>query len=377
MKTYNIGLVGCGFMGKTHTFGYKTIPLYYENLPFKINLKTVCASSITSAKNAAERMGYENYTDNFDDIINDDSIDIVDICTPNYLHADEIFAAMKAKKHIYCDKPLVSKLADAEKIADLEKNYEKCTQITFQNRFFPATMLAKKMIDEGKIGKILTFEAKFLHSGSIDKNKPIGWKQDGEKGGGGVIVDLGSHVIDLMRHLLGDYADIFCKTKILYPERPGKDGNTVKITAEDEAHALVTMKNGANGVITISKISTGTNDELSFEIYGDKGALRFNLMDANYLYYFDNTQKEDVFGGERGFKQIECVQRFDAPGGLFPSSKSSIGWLRGHVHCLYNFLNSVYENKKCTPSFSDGAYVNYIMDLMYKSAKDGKTVFCE
>ena len=233
------------------------------------------------------------------------------------------------------------------------------------------------MIDEGKIGKILTFEAKFLHSGSIDKNKPIGWKQDGEKGGGGVIVDLGSHVIDLMRHLLGDYADIFCKTKILYPERPGKDGNTVKITAEDEAHALVTMKNGANGVMTISKISTGTNDELSFEIYGDKGALRFNLMDANYLYYFDNTQKEDVFGGERGFKQIECVQRFDAPGGLFPSSKSSIGWLRGHVHCLYNFLNSVYENKKCTPNFSDGAYVNYIMDLMYKSAKDGKTVVCK
>lgn len=182
MKTFSIGLVGCGFMGKTHTFGYKTIPLYYENLPFKINLKTVCASGKESAKNAAERMGYENYTDNFDDIINDESIDIVDICTPNYLHADEIFSAVKAKKHIYCDKPLVSKLADAEKIADLEKNYEKCTQITFQNRFFPATMLAKKMIDEGKIGKILTFEAKFLHSGSIDKNKPIGWKQDGEKG---------------------------------------------------------------------------------------------------------------------------------------------------------------------------------------------------
>ena len=109
----------------------------------------------------------------------------------------------------------------------------------------------------------------------------------------------------------------------------------------------MTMKNGANGVMTISKISTGTNDELSFEIYGDKGALRFNLMDANYLYYFDNTQKEDVFGGERGFKQIECVQRFDEPGGLFPSSKSSIVWLRGHVH------------------------------LMYKSAKDGKTVFCK
>ncbi|UKI36215.1 MAG: hypothetical protein L6V93_20070 [Clostridiales bacterium] len=112
----------------------------------------------------------------------------------------------------------------------------------------------------------------------------------------------------------------------------------MKIAAEDEAHALVTMKNGANGVMTISKISTGTNDELSFEIYGDKGALRFNLMDANYLYYFDNTQKEDVFRGRARFlNKLSAFSVFDAPGGLFPSSKSSIGWLRGHVHCLYNF----------------------------------------
>lgn len=376
MKTFNIGLVGCGFMGKTHTFGYKTIPLYYENLPFKINLKCLCASSEESAKAAAQRLGYENYTADFNDIINDDTIDIVDICTPNYLHADEIFAAMKAKKHIYCDKPLTVGNSDAQKIAELEKTYDKCTQITFQNRFFPATMLAKKMIDEGKIGNILTFEAKFLHSGSVDKNKPIGWKQDEKMGGGGVIVDLGSHVIDLMRYLLGDFEDVFCKTKILYPLRPDKNGNTVKITAEDEAHALVTMKNGANGTMTFSKIATGTNDELSFEIYGDCGALRYSLMDANYLYYFDNTQKEDVFGGERGFKRIECVQRFAEPGGVFPSSKSSIGWLRGHVHCLYNFLNSVYENKKCAPSFADGAYVNYVTDLMYKSAKEGKILHC-
>ena len=154
MKTFNIGLIGCGFMGKTHTFGYKTIPLYYENLPFKINLKTLCASSEKSAREGADRLGYENFTDNFYDIVNDDSIDIVDICTPNFLHAEEVFAAMKAKKHIYCDKPLTVLLSDAEKIADMEKNYEKCTQITFQNRFYPATMLAKKMIDQGKIGNI-------------------------------------------------------------------------------------------------------------------------------------------------------------------------------------------------------------------------------
>ena len=144
MKTFNIGLVGCGFMGKTHTFGYKTIPLYYENLPFKINLKTVCASGKESAKNAAERMGYENYTDNFDDIINDESIDIVDICTPNYLHADEIFSAVKAKKHIYCDKPLVSKLADAEKLRIWRKITKNARRLPFKTDFSLQQCLQKR-----------------------------------------------------------------------------------------------------------------------------------------------------------------------------------------------------------------------------------------
>ncbi|MBE7037907.1 MAG: Gfo/Idh/MocA family oxidoreductase [Ruminococcaceae bacterium] len=377
MKTINIGVIGCGFMGKTHTFGYKTIPLYYDNLPFKINLKTICASHIENAKNACEMYGYENYTDNFMDIINDDEIDVVDICTPNAFHKDAVLEAMKKKKHIYCDKPLAINYNDAKEIADIEKNYESITQMTFQNRFFPATMLAKKMIDEGKLGNILTFGAKFLHSGSVDKDKTITWKNDEKIGGGGVILDLGSHVFDIIRFLIGDYKSIYCKTKVLYDKRPDKNGRMVDITNEDEAFVLCDMMCGAGGNMTISKIATGTNDELSFEIYGDKGALRFDLMDANYLYYFDNTQKEDVFGGERGFKRIECVQRFEKPAGTFPSSKSSIGWLRGHVHCLYNFLNAVYEGKKTTPSFCDGAYINYIMDLAYKSAKENKEVYCD
>ncbi|UKI36213.1 MAG: Gfo/Idh/MocA family oxidoreductase [Clostridiales bacterium] len=133
-------------MGKTHTFGYKTIPLYYENLPFKINLKTVCASSITSAKNAAERMGYENYTDNFDDIINDDSIDIVDICTPNYLHADEIFFRCESKKSTFIvTNRWCRSLRTRKKIADLEKKITKKMHADYLSKpIFPCNNACKK-----------------------------------------------------------------------------------------------------------------------------------------------------------------------------------------------------------------------------------------
>ena len=369
MKRINIGVLGSGFMGKTHTFGYKTIPLYYEKIGFCINLKGVCASHIENAEALKNKAGFEYATDNFYDLINDDEIDVIDICLPNVNHKEAIMAALKKGKHIYCDKPLTVSYEDAKEILSLEKEAGTVNQVTFQNRFFPATLLAKKMIDEGKIGNILTFTASFLHSGSVDKNKPIGWKQNGEIAGGGVLFDLGSHVIDLLYHLMGEFDNVFCKTKILYNKRPDKNGNMIDITAEDSAYLIMETKSGATGNVTITKAATGENDMLTFEIYGDKGAIKFNLMEPNWLMYFDNTKPEESYGGERGFTKIECVQRYEYPAGIFPSSKSSIGWLRGHVHCLYSFLDCVAKNKKASPSFGEAAYVQYVMEKAYESDK--------
>ena len=369
MKKINIGVLGSGFMGKTHTFGYKTIPLYYENIGFEINLKGVCASNIENAVKLKNKAGFEYATDNMYDIINDKDIDVIDICLPNVLHKDAIIKSLENKKHIYCDKPLCISFNEAKEILNLEKQTNTINQVTFQNRFFPATLLAKRMIDEGKIGNILTFTASFLHSGSVDKEKPIGWKQNALVAGGGVLFDLGSHVIDLLYYMMGEFKNVFCKTKVLYNKRPDSNGNMIDITGEDSAFLIMETKSGALGNVTITKAATGENDVLTFEIYGDKGAIKFNLMDPNWLWYFDNTKKEEAYGGERGFTKIECVQRYEYPAGIFPSSKSSIGWLRGHVHCLYNFLDCVANNKKTSPSFSEAAYVQYVMEKAYESSR--------
>lgn len=374
LKKIKIGVLGSGFMGKTHIFGYKTIPVYYENTDFEIKLKGVCAEHKENAEKLKNTCGFTYATDNIYDIINDDEIDVIDICTPNIFHKDAIIASLKAGKCIYCEKPLCTSFDDAKKILEEEKKAGTINQITFQNRFFPATLLAKKMIDDGKIGNILTFTASFLHSGSVDKNKPIGWKQDGNIGGGGVLFDLGSHILDLLYHLTGEFKSVCCKTQILYDKRPDKNGNMVEISAEDSAFLILESKCNAIGTVTITKAATGENDALSFEIYGDKGAIKFNLMDPNWLYFFDNTKPEGEYGGERGFTKIECVQRYSYPAGAFPSSKSSIGWLRGHVHCLYSFLDCVAHNKKPSPSFSEGAYIQYVMEKCYESDKTKTTI---
>lgn len=374
MDEIRVGIIGFGFMGKTHTYGYKTIPLYYSNLPFKIKLVGVCDAIQSVADQAKESFDFEFATTNPDDIFNRKDIQVVDVCTPNLYHKDAILKALAAGKNVYCDKPLATSYEETKEIISFLGKINTVTQIALQYRFFPATMRAKEIIGEGRIGKVMSFRACYLHSGSVDPEKPIGWKQDKKYGGGGVLFDLGSHVLDLMYYLLGEYAEVFAKTDIIYKQRPDKNGNIIDIEADDLAFMMVKMKEGCMGTIEASKVATGTNDELRFEIHGDKGAIRFNLMDPNWLDYYDNTISEVPLGGIKGYTRVECVQRFNKPGGDFPSSKFSIGWIRSHVHSLYNFLSCVYERKEASPSFIDGAYIQYVMEKAYESDKKAKWI---
>lgn len=198
MKELRVGIIGFGFMGKTHTYGYRTIPLYYSNLPFKIRLVGICDAVPEVAAKAKEMLGFEFATSNPDDIFNNPEIDIIDVCTPNIYHKeDAVMKAIKAGKNVYCDKPLATSYAETSEIMDLLENSNVVTQMALQYRFFPATLRAKELLDGGKVGKVMSFRACYLHSGSVDAKKPIGWKQDKKFGGGGVLFDLGSHTIAL------------------------------------------------------------------------------------------------------------------------------------------------------------------------------------
>lgn len=366
MKVYKVGMVGFGFIGKVHAYGHLNIPLFYDQTEFKSQITHVCTSRDATAEKGRAQVGALKAVTDFREITENPEIDIVDICTPNGSHLEALLSTMKNGKHIYCDKPLVADYAEALQVREALKDYRGTAQMTLQNRFFPATMRAKQLIEEGRIGEILEFRGAYLHSGSADPNAPLKWKLEA-----GTIADLGSHILDLLHSLVGDYAELMAATHIAYPERPGLDGGRMKVTAEDNMMVLAKLPNGAVGQIGASKIATGAEDEVSFEIHGSKGALRFNSMDPHHLNYYDTAATGKPLGGVRGWTAIDCGQRFDPPGG-FPTPKAAIGWMRSHLHCLYNFIDSVHRGVPGNPGLDQGIYIQYLMDKIKESAASGQ-----
>jgi len=380
-KNINIAVLGTGAMGRTHSYSIANLPFFYDNLPFKAVLHTICSRDKDKGEEIKNDWGFLHSETDTDKIIADKEIDVIDICTPNTHHFETILKSLEAGKHIYCEKPLVISSAQAdqviEKLEETNKSKNLMCAVVFHNRFSPAVLRAKQLIEDGRLGKIISFRCLYLHNSNIDLNKNAGWKQTAE-GGGGVLFDLGSHAIDLVRFLCcgnhDEIASVSGKSQIFFEVRKGMDGKEWRTNADEAFYITAQLKNGAIGTIEASKLATGTNSDLSFEIYGEKGALKYSLMQPNYLEFYDNTKPDGDYGGEKGFNQIECVQRYPKPGGGFPGFKSPVGWLRFHMHCMYLYLDSIYNNNLCelSPNFYDGAAVQRIMEKAFLSDKTGK-----
>ena len=165
---------------------------------------------------------------------------------------------------------------------------------------------------------------------------------------------MGSHVIDMIYYLLGDYQKIMMKSQTVHTKRPDGKNGMKKVEADDAVYMTAELANGAVGCLQASKLATGTNDEFRVEVFGQNGSIKFNLQDPNWIEFYDNTVSDQPLGGYKGFVKIESVQRFEKPSADFPSPKVPVGWIRAHIHCLYHFLDSVYENKQPEPSMKAG-----------------------
>ncbi len=371
--TLKAGIIGFGFIGKVHAFGYHNMSYFHFPPPVKTELFGVCNSREETAKKAKENFGFKIASTDYREIINHPEIDIINICSPNHLHKEQLIEAIKAKKHIYCDKPLVQNYEEAEEIEELLESHDKTRQMTFHLRFYPAALKAKMLIEEGSVGKIISFRFSYLHSGSVSPDRPMGWKQKKEFGGG-TLNDLGSHAIDLCYHLLGDFREVSGISRILYPERPDGKGGKEKVEAEDLVLINARLKNGAIGSIEASKTATGAQDEFSFEIYGTESALRYNSMNPNFLKFYNRSDPDEPAGGNAGFKDIVTVDRYPGTEKPFPGPKFSTGWLRGHTQCLYNFLRAIKEGKQASPSFHEGIYNMKVIEAVKRSEEEGRWV---
>lgn len=372
---YRVGFIGFGFIGKVHACGYLNLPLFYQPVPLRARITHICTRHLETAQQGCAAVGADQAVTDWRCLTENPDVDIVHICSPNHLHKEALLSAIRHQKHIYCDKPLTATLAEAEAVGALLPTYRGTAQMTFQNRFFPAVMRARQLIDDGFLGQVLEFRAAFFHSGSADPKAPLKWKLASETGGG-VIADLGSHILDLMHYLLGDYKQLMASTAIAYPTRPSAEdpARQVPVTAEDCVMILARMPNGAIGHLEATKLATGAEDELRFEIHGSQGALRYNSMDPHHLEAYSGAAVDRPIGGMRGWTRIDTGQRYPPPASAFPGPKLAIGWLRGHIACLAHFLQDIAAGRPGDPGLEQGLHVQRLMDVVRRSANEGRWV---
>jgi len=364
-KTLRIGTLGFGSMGRTHTWAVQNLPFFYGPLPFCAEVRGICTTSEEKSRRVAQEFGIAIATTDPDVLINDPDIDVIDVCTPNLFHFETLKKAIAAGKHVLCEKPLCISVKEAEEINALPQRNGQVCGMVFNNRWLSPVLRAKQLIDEGRIGRILTFEGKYLHSSATDTARRAGWKQDRSVCGGGVLFDLGSHVIDLLGFLCGPLKEVSGMSQIAYPTRTGRDGGVWQTNADESFYLLGKTDTGACGTVAVGKLQPGANDDLSFEIWGEKGALKFSLMEPNWLYYYDNTAADAPIGGLRGFTRLECIGRY--PGLVFPSVKAPAGWLYGHLASMHAFLSAAASGTPFSPSLRDGLYVQRVMEAAYAS----------
>jgi predicted dehydrogenase len=367
MKEIGVGIIGYGFIGKAHAYAYRTVPFHYDPPPAATRLVGVATSRPETAEAARRHGGFEVGTDDWRALLDRRDISVINICSPNAAHVDQVLAAIAAGKSVYCDKPLSVTAEEAARVEAALPGWTGIGQMTLHNRFYAATLRARQLVEEGFLGEVIGLRGVYLHSGSVDPEAPLSWKL---RAGGGALLDLGSHLMDLVDWLAGPLAAVRAETRILYPTRPDGRGGRAAVDAEDQVVMTVRTVGGALGTLEVSKIATGADDDLRVEIHGTRGALRFALADADVLEIHDRGARDRPLGGTRGWTRVSTAQRYGAPA-AFPSPRAASGWLRGHVHCLWNFLDGVARGVPVEPSLARGAAVQRMMAAAQRSAVTG------
>jgi predicted dehydrogenase len=300
-------------------------------------------------------------------VIKSPEINLVDNCLPNALHYEPTILAMEAGKNVICEKPLACNVKEAREMVKVARKQGVKNLVGFMLRYAPAIIRAKSLIERGFIGKVFHFRGLYGHSRIVDPSIPIEWRLKKSLAGGGAIFDLGSHVIDLARYLVGEIRAVTGHTETFIKERPTVEGGKDVVDVDDAAIALLKFENGAIGTLEASRFDTGFIDELRIEVHGGNGAIRFSLMDFNTLEVFSRKDDKEV----QGFKRITV----DAPPpSVWPPPKSTKGVTRAHVGMIHHYINCIINDQMPSPSFEDGLIVQEIIEAILESSSKEKWI---
>ena len=371
-KPLNIGLVGYGFMGRTHSNGYKRVNDFFD-LEYRPILKAVCGRSEENAKAFAEKWGYESYETDWKKLVARKDIDAIDICTPNNSHAEIAIAAAEAGKMVLCEKPLSMDLVEGQKMVDVIEKAGVSNTVWYNYRRVPAVTYAKQLIDEGRLGRIFHYRANFLQDWTISAELPQGgaglWRLDAAAAGSGVTGDLLAHCIDTALWLNGDIDNVCAMTETFVKERKHNlTGKVEPVTIDDACAFLCRFANGSLGLFESTRYARGHKALYTFEVNGEKASLKWDLHDLHRLQYFDYNDE----GPLRGWKSIHVTD------GDHPYMKHwwvpglQIGYEHTFVHQVADFLENIAAGKPTSPTFREALATQAVCDAVLDSAEAGK-----
>jgi predicted dehydrogenase len=379
MKELKIGLVGAsGFMGKAHSAAWATLPIFVWPAPAMPRRYALAEATRELGEDAAKRFGFENVYVGWKDLLADPEVDVVDICLPNHLHKEVALAAVKAGKHVICEKPLANNAEDAKEIYEAAQKAGVVHQSGFNWRLPPAMQLAKKLVDDGELGQILDFRGFWLSEWAIDPNVPISWRMQKEFAGSGSLGDIGGHVIDFARFLVGEVTEVSAVAQTYVKERPVAGGGSAYVAGEVEQPAMaevdvddnvafmLNFDNGAYGFMEATRFSPGRYNYCGFEVHGMKGSLAFNWERMDELQFCSMDDPPD----KHGFRTI-----YPGPGQplgeiFWPVPGYQVSYADTKMLQMYDLCKAIVDGIPVQTSFYDGWKNAQVCDAVLKSVEE-------
>lgn len=377
-----IGMAGYAFMGVAHSHAWRTAPHFFD-LPLAPELTALAGRREASARAAADKLGWESVHTDWRQLIERDDIDLIDICTPGDTHAEIAIAALQAGKHVLCEKPLANSVEEAERMTAAAKDaarkgiYSMCG---YSYRRTPALALAKRFVDQGRLGTIRQVRAQYLQDWLSDENAPLTWRLDKTKSGSGALGDIGAHIIDAAQWITSQkITGVSALMETFVKERPaggdfvglgghGETGQTVQkgpVTVDDVVVFSARFDGGPIGVFEATRAALGRRNAMRIEVNGSEGSLAFDFEDMNYLYYYGRADEPDA-----GFRRIMVTEPEHPYVGNWWPTGHGLGYEHGFTHQVVDLVTAIAEGRQPSPSFADALQVQKVLSAVEASATD-------
>ncbi|MGB1895199.1 MAG: Gfo/Idh/MocA family protein [Candidatus Puniceispirillaceae bacterium] len=366
MKEIGVGVIGTGFMGKAHSIAYSASASVFGT-GLRPRLEMVCDLSPERAQNRATDLGFSRYSADWQDVVNDPAIDLISVCTPNDTHAEISIAALKAGKHVWCEKPMSTTLSDSVAMRDMAAASTGKTIIGYNYTKNPAVTHARRLIEEGHIGRVSGFFCRYDVDNEADGNRPWSWRMSRDKSGTGANGDVLSHVISIGHYLTGStISRVVGDIAIIHSQRQDENSPNKEKTVDndDMVSALVTFANGVKGHIGASRVTWGRKCGLRWEIHGTEGTILYDQERLNEIKLF--TRNSDP--ATDGFRTILTGPLHPPYSAFLPNGGHSLGYMDVKICELHELLTAIEQDNEVWPNFEDGLAIEHVMDAVDRSA---------